>query len=423
MPVSYRGALARRHALGAIVLVALVGVAALLWQRPDPFSSRQVITAEISDADGLAAIGADVRVAGVPVGSVTGVARRGDHAQLTLSLDRDVGVVHRDATISLRPRLMFEGTAYVALWLGSPGAPALGEEPIGLAHSSTYVPFDQAIGFLDRRGRGDVRLVVGALSRLPPAALRSTLAAAPRLETDAAVDAQAAQGPSGTELRSAVHAVARDAATIAAQTPAVDAALRDEPGVAAAADGGGALDQTLRELPDTVRSVSEGATAADAIVSRLEPLIGSLQPAARQLEPTLAAVRPLLHQATPTLGALTPTLTKLQTVVDGARSGAEPADGALEALAPTLNVFQNTLLGALERPTDLGDPAYLAFLGLFAGGGGASSPFGVDGQGHFMRFGLRFLTGAGEPLPPCTLLDKLSSTLGGLVSNYGGCTP
>jgi hypothetical protein len=40
-----------------------------------------------------------------------------------------------------------------------------------------------------------------------------------------------------------------------------------------------------------------------------------------------------------------------------------------------------------------------------------------------MRFGLRFLTGAGQPLPPCTLLAKVSPSVTAALEAAGGCTP
>jgi hypothetical protein len=40
-----------------------------------------------------------------------------------------------------------------------------------------------------------------------------------------------------------------------------------------------------------------------------------------------------------------------------------------------------------------------------------------------MRFGLRFLTGAGQPLPPCSLLERASPALAAQLENAGGCTP
>jgi hypothetical protein len=125
----------------------------------------------------------------------------------------------------------------------------------------------------------------------------------------------------------------------------------------------------------------------------------------------------------PVAHEISPELRSALTAIRGAENGAGPALSAIHALEPTLGIFHNTLIAALQKQTDLGDPAYLAFLGLFAGGGGASAPFGVDGQGHFMRFGLRFLTGAGLPLPPCTLLDKAAPTLATLLESFGGCTP
>ena len=51
----------RRKLLGLAVLLGAVLVAVLLWQRPDPFSSNEVLSADVRDANGLAPIGADPR--------------------------------------------------------------------------------------------------------------------------------------------------------------------------------------------------------------------------------------------------------------------------------------------------------------------------------------------------------------------------
>jgi hypothetical protein len=324
---------------------------------------------------------------------------------------------------------MFEGTAYVQLTLGTPAAPALRSRPIPLSHSATYVPLDDALSVLNSstsaNERTVVRSVAGVLSAQAPVALRETIAAAPRLLGDAAVDARAAQGPTGGELRTAVSALGRDASAVAEQAPALSASLGHASAVAAALETGAGrpLDRSLALLPATAAQLRTGARAADSIVASLQRLIPRLQPAVGQLQPTLGAVRPLLRQVVPLMGPVTRAMGRLRTAIAGALRGAAPATAAVGALQPTLNIFQSTLLSSLEGKTDLGTPAYLAFLGLFAGGGGASRPFGVDGQGHFMRFGLRFLTGVGQPLPPCSLVDKLSSSLGGLLAKSGGCTP
>jgi hypothetical protein len=222
-----------------------------------------------------------------------------------------------------------------------------------------------------------------------------------------------------------VRSFAGVAGTVASQSPAlargVDGASRTFAALGTAA--GTPLGQMLAELPGTAAQLDSGAGAASAIVGQLSGLVPRLEPGARRLAPTIAAARPLLRSAVPVLHAWRPLLADARRAVTGARRGAGPALAAVDAIDPTLRIFDNTLLGALEQKTDLGDPAYLAFLGLFAGGGGASRPFGVDGQGHFMRFGLRFLTGAGQPLPPCSLLDKVSGTIAKAVEGAGGCTP
>lgn len=428
MPVSHRPALIRRRLLGALALVSLAAAVLLLWQRPNPFATTQTVRADVTDAGGLAAIGADVRVAGVPVGHVTAIRRDGALARLTMTVDPGAGEVHRDASVSLRPRLLFEGTAYVELTLGTPSAPALGGHVIPVAHSSIYVPLDDAISVLNGRTRGNVQAIVRTFGPFASSAassqLRDTLSAAPGLTSDAAVVAAAARGPGQSALGGAVRSFAGVAAAIASQSPSLSSGLDSSSRTFAAlgTQRGTPLEATLSAMPATAARLVSGAGAASALVSQLARLVPSLEPGVHQLEPAIDRVRPLLRQSTPVLAAWTPLLTDAQRMVAGVRRGAGPALGAIAAIAPTLQMFQSTLLSALEQRTDLGDPAYLAFLGLFAGGGGASRPFGVDGQGHFMRFGLRFLTGAGRPLPPCTLLQKVSPPIATKVQTAGGCT-
>ncbi|MFL5822354.1 MAG: MlaD family protein [Solirubrobacteraceae bacterium] len=424
-----RGSILGRRILGVVVLAASVTGLALAWQRPNPFASPEVVRADVADASGLAPIGADVRVAGVPVGKVTDVVRAGNVARLTLTLDPSVGTVRRNATAELRPRLLFEGTAYVELTLGSPSAPALGSATLPTRQTSTYVPLDDALSVLNARTRGNLRTVIssasGLLSGSAPDRLRDVISHAPGLTRDTALVARAAQGPHGTELRAAVASLAHVASAVAAQAPSVRSGLTDSVRTFAALDTaqGRPIGQSLGALPSTTGDLTRGARSASAVLVSVQRLVPRLQPGVRELDPTITAVRPLLRRAVPVLQAFAPTLKDIDIALRGADRGARPALGAIGALTPTLHILRDTLLGVLERRTDLGDPAYLAFLGLFAGGGGASRPFGVDGQGHLMRFGLRFLTGAGLPLPPCSLLQKVSPLVAQLVSRARGCTP
>jgi ABC-type transporter Mla subunit MlaD len=418
-----------RRIAGVLVLLAAAGAVWALWKKPNPFVSAATVRALFTDADGLAPVGADVRVAGVPVGTVTSVTRHGSDALVTMSVNASAGTVHRDAHASLRPRLMFEGTAYVQLTLGAHSAPALGDGVLPISQTSRYVPFSDVLSVLGPRIRGDVRALArtsGALAGgATPSELHDTLAVAPRLAADATTVARAAQGTNSTELARAVDSLARVSAAAASQSNALGSMLASaaQTAEAANAQAGAPLDRALTQLPATIASLRSGAGAATSIIAPVRTLVDELLPVAPSIKPTINTVRPVLRRAVPVLNDFEPVLADALTAVHGASAGAKPALGAMRALTPTLDIFNDTLLDALEKKTDLGDPAYLAFLGLFAGGGGASRPFGLDGQGHFMRFGLRFLTGIGLPLPSCSLLEQAAPPLASLLEKLSACTP
>jgi phospholipid/cholesterol/gamma-HCH transport system substrate-binding protein len=419
----------RRALVGLAVLVAVALVALALWQRPNPFAHETTVRAIVDDAGGLAPIGAEVRIAGTPVGTVTGRARAGEDAELTLALRSEAGTIHRDARVHLRPRIAFEGTAYVDLEPGSARAPDLGDAAIPRAQTTTYVPLGDALTALPAGTRRDVREVSGALARIlrAPATtrLRAVLGRAPRLTSTLARAARAARGPHATALRSAVTGLSRTTHAVAARAhdlnPAADAAAATARAVAAG--GGAPLDATVARLPATIERLRDGGRTLRGTVRRAGTLARAALPAAGDLEPSLRAARPLLREGGPALERARPLLRDLRLGIAAAGPAAQPARALLRDVTPTLDILDATLLDALERRTTLGTPAYLSFLGLFAGGGGASAPFSRAGDGHFMRFGLRFLTGVGLPLPACASLARLVPALVPALENAGACTP
>ena len=424
MPVSRS-----RAVLGATLIASLLAAVLLAWRPPGLLTHSRSVQADFADASGLAPIGADVRVAGVPVGRVAGVRRVGDHARLTLTLDDGAPTVHRDARAALHPRLMFEGTAYVSLDPGSPSAPALAGAVIGLSHTSTPVSLQDVVGILGSRTRANIATISAglaqSLSGSAPARISRLLGDAPDLLGAGGAVAEAARGPGGDELRHAVESLSAVTAALASQAPSLASSLGSTARTIAAlrTRSDRPIAASLAALAPTVAGLALAAGDAQEVLGRLRPLLPGLSAAATQLAPALAALSPLLRRTPGVLAALSPALRSAGAVA-AALPGAVPgASGAMHALAPTLRALSGSLLPALAARTDLGDPAYLAFLGLFAGGGGASSPFGVDGRGHFMRFGLRFLTGAGQPLPPCTLIDQAAPVLGAALAANGGCTP
>lgn len=410
----------RRRALGAVLLLGTIVAAILAWQRPNPVSGERTVRAAFADAGGIAPVGAEVRMAGTPVGRITGRERSGDEAIVTMKLDGDAGPIAHDATAELRPRLMFEGTAYIDLTAGTPGQPALGDAVLPASQTSTYVSLSDTFDVLGPQPAAALRTDARELRRTlsPTASLRGTLHTAPGLTRDLAGASTAALGPHGDDLRTAVAGAARTAAAVSERRadllPLAEGARR----TAEAADRAG-LTTSLDRLPAVTADLDTGGHALAGTLARLHVLADAARPGAERLAPALRAVRPLLREARPVVRAARPFVDDLDAALRSAGGASPAAQAAVDAVVPTVAIFTGGLLSALERKTSLGTPAYVAFMGLFAGGGGASRPF--DAGGHFMRFGFRFLTGAGSPAPPCAWLAAANQQLADALHQIGGC--
>jgi ABC-type transporter Mla subunit MlaD len=421
--------------VGVAAIVITIAVVLLGVFKPNPFASYEVLRAQFRTARGLGVVGLQVRVAGADVGTIAGVQRQGNHALLTLHLDPSVGTIHQDATAQLRPHLAFEGTAYVDLDPGVRGSPPLrGELP--LSQTSVYVPVSQALSVFNpptrAATRATVRELAPVLTGTGVAGVQSTLRGTPALVRTLAPAAAAAAGPNGTELAGALAGLSRTMAALASRQSQLVPITRQAAATFSAfnPDGGAALGQTLDQLPPALSALDTGGRSLEGIITRLDPL-------ARDLMPGLAVLAPTLRASLPLVSALGPALQRAAPLLDNLRAGLHAGAGAapatitlLDELQPTLQMLDGSLLPALLAPTKkLHIPAYLSFINLFEGGGGASAPYqtgtepGEMGTGHFMRFGFRFLTGIGLPLPPCTLLAEVNASLAQALEAAGGCTP
>jgi ABC-type transporter Mla subunit MlaD len=429
----------RARAIGAVLVAGTLVLLALAYFKPNPFASHETVRAAFADAGGVGVVGADVRMAGTVVGEISKIEREGDHAILTLKLDDSAGHISRTATAELRPHLAFEGTAFVDLNPGSSDGPALGDDVLPLSQTRNYVPLDEALRFarppVREALRDSVRDLSQSLSPSAQRALNDTLRTAPPLVRSLAPAARAARGPSGDELAGAVQGLARTADAVAREQAHLVPILRHASATFAALNTGDgkALDSALAALPGALGSLDTGGRALDATIAKLHPLARDLKPGLGALDETLKQARPLLRAARPALQNTGPLVRDLSgALAAGAR--ATPATRALlRAIVPSANLLDASLLPALAKKTPLGMPAYISFMNLFEGGGGASRPFQNEAQaatpgsgmgtGHFMRFGFRFMSGFGVPAPPCTLLAQADPDLAAQVSAAGGCTP
>ncbi|MEA2127056.1 MAG: phospholipid/cholesterol/gamma-HCH transport system substrate-binding protein, partial [Solirubrobacteraceae bacterium] len=253
-----------RRRNGAVLLVLGALAVALAWWQPNPFASHTEVRALFADAGGLARIGAEVRIAGTRSGKVVGRERRGRLALVTMTVDDGVRV-HTDATAELRPRLLFEGTSYVDLEPGSPGARELGDSTLPVSQTRTAVSVADALGVLDAPARTALQTDARELARgIDAPALQDTLRQLPAVTRDAAVVAGAARGARQDGLRRAVAGFARVSRAVAVRRDDLVPLARGAARTAAAATRP-ALDADLAALPGTLDAVSTGAGAASRV--------------------------------------------------------------------------------------------------------------------------------------------------------------
>jgi ABC-type transporter Mla subunit MlaD len=437
-PSTHRSGQRRRQVLGAGSLLLAAAVIAVLYLRPDPFASNYQVRALFPNAIGIADVGRDVRIAGVNVGTISNIARAGDHALITMSLQsRYQNVIHTNATAELRPRFAFEGTAFITIYPGTAGAPLLGSATLPLSQTSTYVSLDEATRFATAPVRGSAAALAADASALlsgpgDQQAIQHVLRSAPSLERHIAVGARAAMGPTGTELSGLVRGAEQTIHAVATQNTNLEPLLAGAQRTFAAFEtqGGTALGATVQRLGATLSSLQTGGASLITILGHLDPVARDLEPGLAALAPTIDVTEPLLRRAAPTLSESVPLVSSLRSALAAGAAASPPAGVLLRSLDQSDALLNSSLLPALYADTPLHVPAYLTLLNLFEGGAGAFGPFqtnasgpppGHMGNGHFVRFDGHFYSGVGIPAPPCTLLDTVDASLASQLATVGLC--
>lgn len=418
--------LRRPRLIGLALLVGLTAFVLLAYARPNPFADHRTVRAVFDDYAGTGVVNTEVRAAGVVIGRVTGARRAGDDAVVTMELDPEAGPVYRDARARLRPRLAFEGTAFIDLERGTPARGELGDRAIPVSQTRNYVALDQALRVArpDTREalRDDARDLGRALAPRAQQGIQETLERAPRLTRDLALGAEAAQGPSGDELAGVVAGFADTMAAVQREEASLVPILRGARDTLAAMniDGGAAVDATVRDLPARLEGIRDGSIALEGIVDRLDPLAVDLQPGMAALGPALADTRVLLDEARPVLRRAPELLSELRRAADAGGDATRGTNRLLAEVDPVTELLNDSLLPALLAPTALGIPTYRQFFALFQGGAGAFRSFQTEnssdppcrgpsvldpscqrvGIGHYARFGAIFDI-ARPPVLPC----------------------
>jgi virulence factor Mce-like protein len=144
-----------------LAFAAVVGLAVFSYHGLLPATSYDLKVA-MPGADGLYP-GSDVLIAGSRAGTVTGISLSGDHVLVGVSLDPAHSPVHRDATVTLRPKSLL-GEKYLDLYPGSGGAAALDDgATLPLTQVKVSTDLQDVINTFDQPTRDKLQVVIDNL--------------------------------------------------------------------------------------------------------------------------------------------------------------------------------------------------------------------------------------------------------------------
>jgi ABC-type transporter Mla subunit MlaD len=362
------------------------------------------------------------------------VRREEDDVIVELVLEQGIRV-GEDAHAALRPHTLFEGSAFVDLFPGSPGAADL--EDGGLipqAQTDVYVSLDEATRILRTENREKLKNILGSaeavLREEAITGLRRTLKSSPELFEELAPAARAVQGSERDELAAAVAGLSdtvdaladreQDLVPLAQRTNRTAAAL--------AVDGGLPLDRAVAALPGPLEELAANGELLVDVVDRLDSLAVELEPAAHELAPLLRAARPLLRRGTPIVERATPQVAALGVVLERLAGAAPSLERAISTLAPGVRQLTDSVLPVLTGDGQLGIPVYAQLGGAFAGMAAALRPYQTDPQGagsngHILRLGFYPDPGMFQLRPFCGTIADLDPEIAAQLEAMGLCKP
>lgn len=413
------------RSLAVVAVLAVVAGALLLTRGGD----QRTLSAEFASAPGLRN-GDPVRVHGVKIGEVDGIALRPSRGRVVVRMRiGDDVALGRDARAALRWRTLLGGALYVDL---DPGTPAAGRAAdatrIPLARTRTQVELDQLLAPFDGGTVAATRTLLRGLRRglSDPSATGATVAAlAPALRTLERGLAPL-RGEQPDDLRRLVATSARTVAALgadrhhlrgliagAAKTLRVTAARRAE------------LGALLRRTPPALDATRTTARRIDTTLARLDPLAAALRPGVRRIGPTLAVAHTTLDRTTRLLRDARPLLVRLRPALHATQLASRSGRPLIDTLDPTVRRLDDELLPWLQRRDPDAGRSTAQLIGP-ALGAVAAATGEYDGEGNWLRFaptgGERLLL----PAPCQTFLtdptaeqklrcDELTSTLKGLL--------
>jgi phospholipid/cholesterol/gamma-HCH transport system substrate-binding protein len=404
--------------VGVIAAVIIAVLSVLAYTKQLPFTGPSYEIHAVFQNAATLRVDSPVRIAGVNVGKVTGVSRKGNDADVTFTVDDEGQPIHQDAQVNIRPRLFLEGNFFLDLDPGSPSSPELGNGgTIPVTRTATAVQLDQVLTSLQGKDRQNLKDFLNGLG--------TGLNHHPTQAEDQGQD-QDVHGLSGGEAiaQSFNHGAAAGknssivneallgtqphdlSGLIAAQRRVFgrllsrEAQLKDlitnfNTFTGALASESNNLSQTVKELAPTLEIARPSLLHTNQSFPQLRAYAREIRPGIAQLPSTINAAEPWLHQTrkllrknelagiASKLEKSTPKLAQTTHLSLSLLPQTElTANCFSDVIEPTGNIVVDNAGGAY--PFSTGQPNFREFFYGAADQAGESQ--GFDGNGSFVRF-------------------------------------
>jgi phospholipid/cholesterol/gamma-HCH transport system substrate-binding protein len=301
-----------RFAAGLLGIILIVAITYGGFTKfANPFASHFTIHATFSNANDLGP-GSLVRIAGVNVGTVTGVApvvgcSRGggsngcQAADVTMQI-LSIGLpIHTDATFWVRPRTFLEGNFFVDVDPGSPTAPiASSGHTFPVEQGVEPVQLDQVLGALPSDTRSNLQQLLEqyglAVKQAGPSYNASIQYWKPAYEYSSIVSHDFL-GIQPHDLSNYIAQMATVSGALDTNPPALESLITDFDTTAGAfARQRIALQSAVAELPKTLAAATPAFDALNAAFPSVDALAHALIPGVKSAGPAIDASLPFITQ-------------------------------------------------------------------------------------------------------------------------------
>jgi len=260
-----------------------------------------------------------VRIAGVGVGTVSSIERRGGVGVVNMEIEPKGLPIHADATLKIRPRIFLEGNWFVDLQPGSPSARTIPSGyTIPITQTSDPVQLDQVLDALNSDTRANLQDFLqgygDGLTRKPNAAenaeqdpdvyglnaaqaLNKTYHRAPQALRGSAIVQQAIGGTEPHDLSKLIKAIGKVTGALNVHEQQLSEWV---PNFNAFFAGFAAQSQSLSSavahLPGTLHNANLAFASLNAALPPTRAFAEAILPGVKQQGPTIAAALPWIEQ-------------------------------------------------------------------------------------------------------------------------------